>query len=204
MVTGNPVREAFLAKRTPAYTVSADKPLHILITGGSQGAKSFSTLFPAVMERLSAEQRRAIVLTQQCRAEDIDAVRDAYARLSVGATLATFFHDMPEQIATCDLFIGRAGASTIAEVTTIGRAGVYIPYPYAMDDHQAANAERVVAAGAGWLYRQEQATPEALTALITSLQADRSVILQKAQAAAKFAHVDAVKSLVNLLDDSLR
>ena len=147
--TGMPVRPAFVSLDRAVYQPPAvDAPVGLLVLGGSQGARVLSALVPAAVGLLPADLRSRLAISQQCRPEDLDSVRKTYAGLGITADLATFFDNVPARLAAAHLVIARAGASTVAEVTTRGRPAILIPYPYATDNHQAANAEALAAEGA--------------------------------------------------------
>lgn len=148
-LVGNPVREPVLALRALPYRSPSDgRIIDVLVFGGSQGAASFSQVVPQALLSLSPVLRPRLRVVQQCRAEDLGSVRKIYAKHGVVAELAPFFSDLPQRIAAAHLVIGRSGASTVAELATIGRPSILIPYPYAADDHQTANARAFEATGA--------------------------------------------------------
>ena len=156
-LTGNPVRPEIAALGADGYRApDPDQPMHILVTGGSQGARVFSSLVPEAVAGLPDRVRNRLVITQQCRREDLEQAQGRYAELGVRATLSDFFTDMPAQLSAAHLVIARAGASTCAEVTAVGRPAVLVPYPYAADDHQTANARALEEAGAAWLRHQDR------------------------------------------------
>lgn len=160
-LVGNPVREDVLALRDQPFPhFTEDSLLRILVTGGSQGAKVLSQMVPDGLAMLPPTLRSRLQVIQQCRPEDIEAVRERYAVHGIPAELATYFEDMAERLAGAHLFIGRAGASTIAELTAVGRPAILIPLPYAMDDHQSANTREIVAAGGARVIRQPAVTTE--------------------------------------------
>jgi UDP-N-acetylglucosamine--N-acetylmuramyl-(pentapeptide) pyrophosphoryl-undecaprenol N-acetylglucosamine transferase len=147
-LVGNPVRDAVLRLREePFPAITPEGIFRLLITGGSQGASILSEVVPEALALLPLTFRRRLQVTQQCRAEDIEAVRSKYARLGIPADLATYFTDMPEKLAWSHLVIARAGASTIADITCAGRPAILVPLPSATDDHQTANARELAAAG---------------------------------------------------------
>ncbi|WP_416899912.1 MAG: undecaprenyldiphospho-muramoylpentapeptide beta-N-acetylglucosaminyltransferase [Minwuia sp.] len=151
-VTGNPVREAILAVRQQPYDAPGhDGPLRVLIIGGSQGASVFADTVPEAIAGLPERLRDRVSVTQQVRSEQMDAVRATYDEAGIEAELAPFFDDMQALLSRAHLVVARAGASTVAELTVAGRPAVLVPYPHAADDHQTANAEALVAAGAAWL-----------------------------------------------------
>jgi UDP-N-acetylglucosamine--N-acetylmuramyl-(pentapeptide) pyrophosphoryl-undecaprenol N-acetylglucosamine transferase len=148
-LVGNPVREPVRALGKSTYRApGVDRVIDILVFGGSQGAASFSQIVPEAILSLPAALRARLRLVQQCRPEDLERVRGVYARAGIVAELAPFFADLPQRLASAHIVIGRSGASTVAELATIGRPSILIPYPYAADDHQTANARAFEAAGA--------------------------------------------------------
>lgn len=203
--TGNPVRPAIAAKRDAAYQApSADGPIRILVMGGSQGARVFSEVIPAALGRLPANLRARIHLAQQCRPEDLEAARAAYAGMALGGLeLESFFRDVPERLAGCHLAITRAGASTIAELTCIGRPALLVPYPHAMDDHQTANAKQLASAGASWLMPQTDFTADALAARLTDLLGSPDALAKGAEAAWAWGMADAARRLADAVLDMI-
>ncbi|WP_284124659.1 undecaprenyldiphospho-muramoylpentapeptide beta-N-acetylglucosaminyltransferase [Parerythrobacter aestuarii] len=158
-LVGNPVRAQVLTLRDepfPAFT--EDGLLKVLVTGGSQGARILSDVIPDALSMLQPALRQRLQVTQQCRPEDVERVRGRYASHDIPAELATYFDDMAERLADAHLFIGRAGASTIAELTAVGRPAILIPLPIATDDHQAYNTEEMVKAGGARMIRQPMST----------------------------------------------
>lgn len=148
-LVGNPVREPVRALRSLGYRPPSDgRIIDVLVFGGSQGAASFSQVVPQALLALPPALRPRLRVVQQCRREDLDSVRRVYAKHGVVAELAPFFADLPQRIAAAHLVIGRSGASTVAELATVGRPSILVPYPYAADDHQTANARAFEAVGA--------------------------------------------------------
>jgi UDP-N-acetylglucosamine--N-acetylmuramyl-(pentapeptide) pyrophosphoryl-undecaprenol N-acetylglucosamine transferase len=199
-VTGNPVRPAIAAKGNAPYPApTEDGRLTLLVLGGSQGARVFSELIPAAVALLPEALRIRLSIVQQCRPEDIDSCRGRYAAIGADATLSTFFDDVPERLAAAQLVICRSGASTVAELATIGRPAILVPYPFAMDDHQTANAKAVAASGGGWLMPQSELTPEVLASRLEHLYTRPSVLVEAAGAARAAAHPDAADRLADLV-----
>ena len=158
-LVGNPVGPGIIALRSqpfPAFT--ADGLFRVLVTGGSQGASILSQIVPEGLSMLPPALRSRLQVTQQCRPEDLETVRAKYAEYGIPAELGTYFTDMHARLADTHLFIGRAGASTIAELTAVGRPAILIPLPIATDDHQAANTRELVAAGGARMIRQPMVT----------------------------------------------
>ncbi|RDC59349.1 Undecaprenyldiphospho-muramoylpentapeptide beta-N-acetylglucosaminyltransferase [Alteripontixanthobacter maritimus] len=163
-LVGNPVRPAVLSLRDePFPELSEDGLLRVLVTGGSQGARVLSEVVPDGLAMLPPALRSRLQVTQQCRAEDVDAVRGRYADHGIPAELGTYFEDMEARLADAHLFIGRAGASTIAELTAVGRPAILIPLPIATDDHQAANTREMTKAGGARMIRQPKSTIDDLS-----------------------------------------
>jgi UDP-N-acetylglucosamine--N-acetylmuramyl-(pentapeptide) pyrophosphoryl-undecaprenol N-acetylglucosamine transferase len=168
--TGMPVRPSFARLCDRSYQPpDAVGPIRILVLGGSQGARVFSEVVPAAIDRLTARWRSRLVITHQCRPESLDAVEDAYRRIGIHAELSAFFDDVPQRLASAHLMISRAGASSVAEITTIGCPAMLVPYPFAADDHQMANARALVEAGAAWLIPQTEFTHEHLSTRLEEL-----------------------------------
>src|SRR5690606_18353109 len=132
----------------------SDGPFKILVLGGSQGARVFSDVIPAAVRLLPEALQRRLDIAQQCRQEELDRTRAAYAGTGARVALRTFFDNVPELLAGAHLLITRSGASTVGEFTVAGRPCLMVPYPFAADDHQTANAASVAKAGGGWLVPQ--------------------------------------------------
>jgi UDP-N-acetylglucosamine--N-acetylmuramyl-(pentapeptide) pyrophosphoryl-undecaprenol N-acetylglucosamine transferase len=170
---GMPTRSAFIALRGRAYVPpDAHGPIRLLVLGGSQGARVFSEVIPQAIARLGAPIRVRLVISQQCRPETLDGVAAAYREIGISAQLASFFADVPERMADAHLVIARAGASTVAELTAIGRPAVLVPYPFAIDDHQAANARALERDGAAIVIEQDTLTAAALAECLGALFAN--------------------------------
>jgi UDP-N-acetylglucosamine--N-acetylmuramyl-(pentapeptide) pyrophosphoryl-undecaprenol N-acetylglucosamine transferase len=196
--TGNPVRPAFAALRaTPYAPVTDDGPMRILVLGGSLGARVFSQVVPQALALMPDHLRRRIVVSQQCRKEDMEAARTAFAAAGVEAELSTFFRDVPERLAQSHLFVGRAGGSTIAELTAIGRPAILVPFPHGHAGEQIANAEAVAEAGGAWLIPEQAFTPEALAVRLESLLALPGSLVKTAAAARAWGTVTAADNLAD-------
>ena len=196
---GMPVRPAFAAWNKAAYAAPADDgPVRLLVLGGSQGAQVFSTLVPDALARLAPALRARLAVTQQCRPETLAATQATYDRLAIAAELSSFFADVPERLAKAHLVIARAGASTVAELAVVGRPAILVPYPYATDDHQTANARAIADAGAGWLMPQTELTGERLAARLTALIADATALEGAASRARDLGIADAAERLADL------
>jgi UDP-N-acetylglucosamine--N-acetylmuramyl-(pentapeptide) pyrophosphoryl-undecaprenol N-acetylglucosamine transferase len=139
-------------------------------------------------------------VTQQCRAEDLDAVRERYASHDIPAELGTYFEDMEARLADAHLFIGRAGASTIAELTDVGRPAILVPLPIATDDHQAANAREVVQAGGARSIRQHKFTAKELAKQIQAMAQHPETLATAAHAAWNCGRPNAARDLADLVE----
>ena len=148
VLTGNPVRPAVMAAAEVPFDVpEADGPFRLLVFGGSQGAQFFSDAIPPAIALLPEDQRRRLRITQQARPDDEAKVLEAYESLGVEAEVSAFFGDMAERMAKAHLVVSRSGASTVSEISVIGRPALLVPYPHALDHDQAANAAMLAAAG---------------------------------------------------------
>ncbi|QIQ86815.1 undecaprenyldiphospho-muramoylpentapeptide beta-N-acetylglucosaminyltransferase [Erythrobacter sp.] len=200
-LTGNPVREEVLALRDIDFPALTEEGLlRVLVTGGSQGARVLSQIVPDGLAMLPPALRSRLQVTQQCRPEDLDAVRTRYAEHDIPAELGTYFEDMHERLADTHLFIGRAGASTIAELTGVGRPAILVPLPIATDDHQAANTREIVKAGGARMIRQEKFTPKELAKQIQALAQNPASLGNAAHAAFNCGRPDATKDLADLVE----
>ena len=201
VLIGNPVRESVARLGElpfPAFDEYA--PLKILITGGSQGATVLSEVVPAGLGLLQPSLRRRLQIVQQCRPDDIEAVRKTYAELGIPAEVLTYIEDMPDKLADAHLFVGRAGASTIAELTAAGRPAILIPYPSATDDHQTANAREMTKAGGARTIQQTNFTPDVLARQIEALAMDPVALNNAAARALSVGRPHAARDLADLVE----
>lgn len=200
-LVGNPVRAEVLALRDedfPPFT--EDGLLRVLVTGGSQGARVLSEVVPDGLAMLQPALRQRLQVTQQCRPEDLDRVRERYRSHDIPAELGTYFEDMDARLADAHLFIGRAGASTIAELTAVGRPAILIPLPIATDDHQASNTAEIAKAGGARMIRQDRFTPKELAKQIQAMAQNPSSLANAAHAAWNCGRPDAAKKLADLVE----
>jgi UDP-N-acetylglucosamine--N-acetylmuramyl-(pentapeptide) pyrophosphoryl-undecaprenol N-acetylglucosamine transferase len=201
VLVGNPVR-AEIAKlgELPFPAFDEVAPLKILVTGGSQGANVLSKIVPAGLGMLAASLRRRLQVVQQCRPEDIERVRAQYAELGIPAELMTYIEDMPEKFADAHLVIGRAGASTVAELTAAGRPAILVPFAAATDDHQAANAREMVKAGGARAIQEANFTPQVLARQIEALAMDPVALGNAAARALSVGRPHAARDLADLVE----
>jgi UDP-N-acetylglucosamine--N-acetylmuramyl-(pentapeptide) pyrophosphoryl-undecaprenol N-acetylglucosamine transferase len=200
-LVGNPVRPEVLALREQDYPAFTEESLlRILVTGGSQGARVLSDVVPDGLAMLPPALRQRLQVTQQCRAEDLEAVRRRYAEHDIPAELGTYFEDMHERLAGAHLFIGRAGASTIAELTAVGRPAILVPLPIATDDHQAVNTREMVKAGGARMIRQEAFQPKELAKQIQAMAMNPQGLSKAAHCAFNCGRPDAAQDLADLVE----
>jgi UDP-N-acetylglucosamine--N-acetylmuramyl-(pentapeptide) pyrophosphoryl-undecaprenol N-acetylglucosamine transferase len=197
VVTGCPVRPEFLAipPRTPG------KPLHLLITGGSQGALPINRAFVDAMRAL-ATRKVELQIVHQTGERDYDAVRTAYARSEILAEVVPFLHNMPERFAWADIIVCRAGAITAAEMAASGRAAIFIPFGRATDSHQLRNAQEMSKKGAGRVITESELTGERLSQEIFSLLDNPQDIARIAVAARGLSFPEAARDIVNLIESA--
>ncbi len=198
LLTGNPTRPEFSASATGAPDANA---FRVLVLGGSQGARVFSDVVPGAVALLPADLRARLVLAQQCRPEDLERVRAAYAAMEGEVELASFFTDVPTRMAATDLLISRSGASTVAELLALGRPSLLVPYLYAADDHQTANARALAEAGAAIVVPQPELTAERLAAELMALMREPARLAMMADQARRLARPDAVERLLDAVLD---
>jgi len=198
---GNPVRPAIDARRDDPYVPpGADGPIHLFVMGGSQGARVLSENVPAALALLPVELRSRIRLTQQARPADLEGLNAALEPLGLASVeTAAFIDDVPERLSLATLAITRAGASTIAELTRIGRPAILIPYPHAADDHQSANARRIADAGAALVMPQGEVTPETLAERLRQALSDPEGLTRAARAAHALGEGDAAARLADVV-----
>jgi UDP-N-acetylglucosamine--N-acetylmuramyl-(pentapeptide) pyrophosphoryl-undecaprenol N-acetylglucosamine transferase len=201
VLTGNPVRPAVLKAMGQAYQPPvAGKPFKLLVFGGSQGAQYFSESIPAAVALLPEGLRSRMQITQQARADDEAAVKAAYAALGVNAEVSPFFANMPSLIADSHLVISRAGASTVSEISVIGRPSVLVPYPHALDHDQAANAAALAAKGGTIVRQQRDLSPQILSDLIAELATETAKASAMAAAAKAAGKPNAASLLADLTE----
>jgi len=201
VVTGNPVRPAVLEAANAAYRAPEDgQPFRLLVFGGSQGALFFSEAIPAAIALLPEHQRSRLKLTQQARAEDLPGASKALAAAKVDVEISPFFTDMAQRIADAHLVISRSGASTVSEIAVIGRPALLVPYPYALDHDQAANAAALAAAGGAEVHPQSTLSPQRLAELIGGLIDDPARLATMAAAARSAGRPDATRLLADLTE----
>jgi UDP-N-acetylglucosamine--N-acetylmuramyl-(pentapeptide) pyrophosphoryl-undecaprenol N-acetylglucosamine transferase len=201
-LTGNPVRDQVVDWATQSYQAPVPGgPSSILVFGGSQGARFFSDILPPALAQLPEEIRGNLFVVQQCREEDLARVESAYEAIGVRAHLATFFPNLPQEMASAHLVIGRSGASTVAELTVMGRPALLVPLPHAVDNDQLQNAHKLAASGAAWCLEQKDVSPDVLAKTISGLLAAPDTLRQAAAAAKAQGRPDAVGRLADFVEE---
>ena len=197
---GNPLRPAVLAAAgTPFAPVEPNGPLHMLVFGGSQGARIMADIVPPAVAKLPPHLQMRLKITQQVREEDIPRVRDIYTSAQVAHDIAPFFTDLPARMAASHLVVSRSGAGTVAELSAIGRPGILVPLPHALDQDQAANAGVLEKAGGAIRILQKDFTPDRLAAEIDALAADPDRLATMAARAKAIGVLDAADRLADLV-----
>jgi UDP-N-acetylglucosamine--N-acetylmuramyl-(pentapeptide) pyrophosphoryl-undecaprenol N-acetylglucosamine transferase len=192
---GNPIRESFesLSDCRARYG-KRQGPLHLLIVGGSLGAAALNTVVPEALALLPADRRPNVL--HQTGEQHLEAVTKTYQQLGVNGELKPFIEDMAAAYANADLVICRAGAMTVSEISAAGVAACFVPFPYAIDDHQTANARFLSDAKAAILIPQSQLDADSLANLVLGLRReDLAEMAVKAQALAKFHATEEVASI---------
>ncbi|OJW50356.1 MAG: undecaprenyldiphospho-muramoylpentapeptide beta-N-acetylglucosaminyltransferase [Alphaproteobacteria bacterium 41-28] len=195
--TGLPVRPDI---KTEPYTSSEkNEPFHILVTGGSQGAKIFGEVIPKAVSLLDPILQKRLHISQQCRSEYIEMTETLYEKTAANVELASFLDHMGERYKRAHLVISRAGASSVVEAALVGRPSLFIPYPYAMDDHQFYNAQQVVNVQGGWVMREKEFTSNALAIYLSELMTSPWKLMQAAANIQAIAVPDASLRLAHLV-----
>ena len=198
---GNPVRAAVLERAGAGYITPGDYPMSILVIGGSQGARILSDVVPPAIAQLPRDILRNVRVSHQARDEDGDRVAQYYADQGIDADVRPFFRDVPRRMSEAQLVISRAGASSVADISVIGRPSILIPYAAATGDHQQANARGLSAAGAAILIPEKRLEVSTLSEQITAVLSNPQGALMMAQAALGCAQPDAPQHLADLVEE---
>ncbi len=198
--TGNPVRAAVLERAGAGYIPPGDYPMSLLVIGGSQGARVLSDVVPAAVALLPEGLRRWLRVAHQAREEDGDRVQAAYDAAGVAVEVAPFFADIPRRLSEAQLVISRSGASSVADISVIGRPSILIPYAAATGDHQTANARGLVDAGAAVLIPESMLDPGVLSGHIAAVLTQPDAALRMSLNALGQARADATERLVAVVE----
>lgn len=198
--TGNPVRGAVIERAGAAYIPPGDYPMSVLVIGGSQGARILSDVVPPAIANLPGELRRRVRVSHQAREEDVQRVSTYYADEGIDADVQTFFADVPTRMSEAQLVICRSGASTVADLSVIGRPSILVPYAAAAADHQTANARGLVEAGAAIMFPESRFHVEALSEQVARVLSDGEGAMRMAHAARSVGVADAAERLAGVVE----
>jgi UDP-N-acetylglucosamine--N-acetylmuramyl-(pentapeptide) pyrophosphoryl-undecaprenol N-acetylglucosamine transferase len=190
---GNPLREAFTSKAAPEDRFANRLGvLQLLVVGGSLGARGLNDLVPKALSLIPIEKRPRV--THQSGLAQLDELQANYLKANVAASCTAFIDDTATAYAHADIVIARSGASTVTEIAAIGAAALFVPFPFAVDDHQTTNAKYLVEQGAAWIEQQADLNPQMLADFLQTLS--REELLVKAQAARSMAKLNATSKIV--------
>ena len=195
---GNPLRAEFMDQPAPEQRFAGRSgKLKVLVVGGSLGAKGLNELVPKALALLPPELRPYVL--HQSGARQIDELRANYADAAVYAELTPFIQNTAEAFAEADLVICRAGASTVTEIAAVGAAALFVPFPFAVDDHQTTNAAFLASQGGGWVMQQRELTPQLLADFLKDMKRDE--LLRRAVAAKKMQKTEATADIVSACEE---
>ncbi|MBF0273247.1 MAG: undecaprenyldiphospho-muramoylpentapeptide beta-N-acetylglucosaminyltransferase [Magnetococcales bacterium] len=197
--TGNPVGGTFVHPFPPLVPPAPGEPFRLLIFGGSQGAHVFTEVVPEAIIRLHRQTGLRITVRQQARPEDLETVRTRYAQAGIPAQTEPFFQNMVSAYQEAHLVIARAGASSIAELAATGRPALLVPYPFAADDHQTANARPLTAAGGAWTREQKEFNVSWLTNFLADRLQDPDGLIQAGDLARTLARPRAAADMITAI-----
>ena len=197
--TGNPVRAAVMKKAKSGYIAPGDYPISVLVFGGSQGARILSDIVPPALADMPLEITKHLRISHQARDEDLPRVQQFYADSGIKAEVAPFFDDLPQRMSEAQLVISRAGASSVADISVIGRPSILVPLAAAIRDEQSENARALVDAGGAIMITETDFEVGALCAQLTQLMQQPDTLQTMAAAAASCGIVDATERLSDLV-----
>lgn len=198
---GNPLRAEFLKQEDPNQRYAGRTGvLKLLVVGGSLGARALNEVVPQALGLI--EERARPKVLHQSGAQQIDALRKFYKDTGVQGELTPFIENTAKAYADADVVIARAGASTVTELAAVGAPALFVPFPHAVDDHQTANAEFLVSAGAGWLVQQKDLNAHQLAEWLKGLS--REELLEKANKAYAQKQLNAVQVVVHACEEMVK
>lgn len=198
--TGNPVRAAVLERAGAPYIPPGDYPMSLLVIGGSQGARILSDVVPDALAALPEARRNRLRVAHQARPEDLDRVTSAYAGSGIRAEVRPFFDDIPTRLSEAQLVISRSGASSVADISVIGRPSILIPFAAAAGDHQTANARGLVDAEAAILIPESRLDAATLAGHVAAILEHPEAATRMAHAALGYGIPDATDRLVAMVE----
>ncbi|MFM7142301.1 MAG: undecaprenyldiphospho-muramoylpentapeptide beta-N-acetylglucosaminyltransferase [Alphaproteobacteria bacterium] len=193
VVTGNPVRALAVEGVESRAPASSDGRFHVLVFGGSAGAHRLNSVVPEALARVG----RPLAVEHQTGRTDVEAVAEAYRRLGLDARVTAFIDDMARAYARADLVVCRAGATTIAELTALGKAAILVPFPFAAGDHQRLNGQSLVDEGAARMVLDRELEPDALADLVRRTIDDPGATDEMRRRARSLGHPDAASRVVD-------
>jgi UDP-N-acetylglucosamine--N-acetylmuramyl-(pentapeptide) pyrophosphoryl-undecaprenol N-acetylglucosamine transferase len=199
--TGNPVRQVVLDRAAAPYIPPGDYPMSLLVIGGSQGARVLSEVVPAAVAALPQAMRHHLRVAHQARAEDAARVAEAYDTAGIMAEVEPFFTDIPRRLSEAQLVISRSGASSVADISVIGRPAILIPYAAATGDHQTANARGLVDAEAAILIPEKMLDAANLSGHMAAVLGQPQAAERMARNALVQGRPDATERLAALVED---
>ncbi|MFP7673752.1 UDP-N-acetylglucosamine--N-acetylmuramyl-(pentapeptide) pyrophosphoryl-undecaprenol N-acetylglucosamine transferase [Marivita sp. S0852] len=197
---GNPVRLSIKDRAAAAYISPGEYPMSILVIGGSQGARILSDVVPPAIAALPLDTLQHLRVSHQARDEDGERVAAYYAENGITADVQPFFNDLPNRMSEAQLVISRSGASSVADISVIGRPSILVPYAAATGDHQTANAQGLVEAGAAIRIPESMLTVESLSEQIAAVLNNPDAALQMSLAAVRYSKPDAADDLAALVE----
>lgn len=204
ILTGMPIRKAIAEIRDIPYPqLGKDDKFQIMVLGGSQGAKIFGDIVPDVIKGLTPAKQKKIRIFQQCREDDVDAVKQAYQNCDAEVTVSHFFNNMPELYAGTHLIISRAGASSVSEIAAVGIPSILVPLPIAADDHQTMNAKEINDAKAGIVLKQKDFTQTKLNEILKDLMAAPKKLQQMSDNAKNIGITDAATRFADAVEKEI-
>jgi len=199
--TGNPVRATILERESAQYMEPGEYPMSMVVIGGSQGARVLSDVVPGAVALLPDTILRHLRVSHQARPEDLDAVVKRYADAGISVEVEPFFRDLPRRLTESQLVVSRAGASSIADITVIGRPAIFIPLASALRDEQTANARGVVEAGGAYLIPEDELTALGLARHMLSVLQDPAVAITMANASKMQGRPEATEALSMMVEE---
>jgi len=200
LYVGNPVRSGVIQRAAAPYIPPGDYPMQLLVLGGSQGARVLSDVVPSALAELPTQLLANLRVSHQAREEDIDRVSDFYMHQGIAAEVQPFFTDIPRRMSEAQLIISRSGASSIAEITVIGRPSILIPFSEATGDHQTQNARALVDAGAAILIPESILDATTLSAQISTVLSNQEVAMTMMRSALEVGKPDAAEHLADVVE----
>ncbi len=201
-ITGNPVRKGVCELIEDVYqSPKENEPFNLLVVGGSQGAKIFSSLIPEAIQKLPRKLQKRLVITQQCRPQQMEDTELAFKGLACKINLKTFLSPIENHYKDAHLIIGRSGASTVAEVAIAGKPILFVPYHGSVEGDQAQNATHLVNADAAWIMREGRINADKLANFLTTHLESSEELMKKAGSIRTFAHPEAAKNVWKIIGE---